>query len=381
MRANDHPASELVRLTAPCAARRSSGTALVRPVVSRTPRSQPCARAPRAEQHVLCARMVRVLSGVQPTGEMHLGNYLGAFRSWSAEQYESDAFFCIVDLHAITVDFDPKQLASRTLHTATSLLAAGLDPSRCTIFVQSQVHEHSELAWILECTATMGEMRRMTQLKEKGAGQESVSLGLFAYPVLMAADILAYDADRVPVGDDQRQHLELARDLAHRFNARYGETFVVPDASVPRVASRVMDLQDPTSKMSKSAQSHLGTIMMLDDPTVIERKIRRAVTDSGTEVLYDPENKPGISNLLELLAAASGGAPDQLASGYPNYGSLKSAATEAVAEMLRPARERFAAFSRDPGEVRRVLSDGAQRAGEVAASTLRRTHAAIGILT
>lgn len=324
--------------------------------------------------------MARVLSGVQPTGEIHLGNYLGAFRSWSAEQHESDAFFCIVDLHAITVDFDPKDLARMTLRTATSLLAAGLDPARCTIFVQSQVHQHAELAWLLECTATIGELRRMTQFKEKGTAQESVSVGLFAYPVLMAADILLYDADRVPVGDDQRQHLELARDLARRFNARYGDTFVVPDASVPRVAARVMDLQEPTSKMSKSAQSHHGTIMMLDDPSVIERKIRRAVTDSGTEVAYDPVKKPGVSNLLELLAAASGGVPDQLASAYPSYGSLKSATAEAVVEMLRPVRERFEVLSADPSEIRRVIASGASRAVEVAAATLARAHAAMGIL-
>ncbi len=324
--------------------------------------------------------MARVLSGIQPTGEMHLGNYLGALRTWAVEQYENDAFYCIVDLHAITVDFDPAQLASRTIDAAASLLAAGLDPAQCTIFVQSHVHEHSELAWILQCAATMGELSRMTQFKQKGTTTESVRVGLFAYPVLQAADILLYDADRVPVGDDQRQHLELARELSRRFNARYGDTFVIPEATVPPIGARVMDLQNPTSKMSKSSRSELGTIMMLDDPAQIARKLRRAVTDSGSEVTYDTAEKPGVSNLLELLAAATGSVPADLASGYHSYGALKNAAAEAITELLRPVRERFAELSGDPGEIRRLLSDGATRAGGVAAATLSRARDAIGLL-
>ncbi len=257
--------------------------------------------------------MARVLSGVQPSGDLHLGNYLGAFRNWVADQHDYDAFFCVVDLHALTPTTTPPCWRQRTLETAHSLLAVGLDPAVCTLFVQSHVPEHPRLTWLLECTATFGELRRMTQFKDKGREQESVRAGLFTYPVLMAADILLYDADRVPVGDDQRQHLELTRDLAIRFNHRYGPTFVVPEAAVPKVAARVMDLQEPTRKMSKSVSSPLGTVLVLDSPEEIDRKVRKAVTDTETEVRYDPVSKPGVSNLLELLAAATGGDPAELA--------------------------------------------------------------------
>ncbi len=249
--------------------------------------------------------MARVLSGVQPSGDLHLGNYLGAFRNWVADQHEFDAYFCVVDLHALTLDYDPALLAAKTVETAQNLLAVGLDPAVCTVFVQSHVPEHPRLTWLLECTATYGELRRMTQFKDKGGEQETVRAGLLTYPVLMAADILLYDADRVPVGDDQRQHLELTRDVAARFNHRYGETFVVPQAAVPTVAARVMDLQEPTRKMSKSVSSPLGTILVLDSPEEIDRKVRKAVTDTETEVRYDPVKKPGVSNLLELLAAST----------------------------------------------------------------------------
>src|SRR5918998_2099730 len=238
--------------------------------------------------------MARVLSGIQPTGDIHLGNYLGAIRQWAADQHAYDSFYCVVDLHALTRPQDPYELRAKTRETVLVLIAAGLDPDVCTLFVQSHVTEHTQLTWLLECVASIGELRRMTQFKDKSrGGEESVRVGLFTYPVLQAADILLYDADRVPVGEDQRQHLELCRDLATRFNARYGETFVVPEAAVPAVGARIMDLQNPTAKMSKSVDSPQGTVLVLDDPRDIERKIKRAVTDSGSSVRFDPEHKPG----------------------------------------------------------------------------------------
>ena len=326
--------------------------------------------------------MTRVLSGVQPSGDLHLGNYLGALRQWVAHQHDHDAFYCIVDLHALTVDIDPAVLRTRTMDAAVNLLAAGLDPEVCTLFVQSQVPEHPRLTWLLECTATMGELRRMTQFKEKGrGGQEAVRVGLFTYPVLMAADILLYDADRVPVGDDQRQHLELAREVAVRFNNRYGRTFVVPEAAIPLVGARVMDLQHPERKMSKSVESPLGTIGVLDDPADIDRKVRRAVTDTETEVRYDPEAKPGLSNLLELLAAATDRRPEEVAEGYVRYGDLKRDVAEALVELLRPVRERHAELSADPAAVRAVLDRGAARAHEVASATYARAADAVGLLS
>jgi tryptophanyl-tRNA synthetase len=324
--------------------------------------------------------MARVLSGVQPSGELHLGNYLGAFRNWVADQHEYDSLFCVVDLHAMTLDYDPALLAERTLQSAESLLAIGLDPSVCTLFVQSHVPEHPRLTWLLECTATFGELRRMTQFKDKGGEQEAVRAALFTYPVLMAADILLYDTDRVPVGDDQRQHLELTRDVAARFNNRYGETFVVPEAAVPKVGARVMDLQEPTRKMSKSVSSPLGTVLILASPAEIDRKVRKAVTDTDTEVRFDPEAKPGVSNLLELLAASTGGVPAEIAGHYPNYGQLKAAVSEAVAELLRPVRERVVELQREPGYVRSVLAEGAAKAGAIAGPTLDRAMRAAGLL-
>ena len=231
--------------------------------------------------------MARVLSGIQPSGDLHLGNYLGAIRNWVEGQGDNDAYYCVVDLHALTLDIDPAELRARTYDTALDLLAAGLDPDRCTLFVQSHVVQHSQMAWLLECTATMGELRRMTQFKDKSAGKDSVRVGLFTYPVLQSADILLYDADRVPVGDDQRQHLELARQLALRFNNRFGPTFVVPEAAIPTTAARVMDLQHPENKMSKSVNSPLGTVLLLDEPADIEHKVKRAVTDTDGEVRYD----------------------------------------------------------------------------------------------
>jgi len=320
------------------------------------------------------------LSGVQPSGDVHLGNYLGAFRTWVSDQHRHEAFFCVVDLHALAQDHDPTVLASKTLETATNLMAVGLDPSVCTLFVQSHVPEHPRLTWLLECTATFGELRRMTQFKEKGGENESVRAGLFTYPVLQAADILLYDADRVPVGEDQRQHLELTRDLAIRFNHRYGETFVVPELAIPEVAARVMDLQEPTRKMSKSLDSPVGTIGVLDPPEDIDRKVRRAVTDAGTSVVYEPLTKPGVSNLLELLSAAAGGDPEELASGYSSYSELKRDVSEALVELLRPVRERHLELAADPGHVEAVLANGAAKASAVAGTTLDRAMRAIGLL-
>ncbi|MFL6243881.1 MAG: tryptophan--tRNA ligase, partial [Acidimicrobiia bacterium] len=250
--------------------------------------------------------MPRVFSGIQPTGEMHLGNYLGAVRRWAADQDHQDAIYCVVDLHAMTVPYSPAELSARTRQTAVLLMAAGLDPARCVLFVQSHVAAHVELTWLLNCVATFGELRRMTQFKDKSEGQESVTAGLFDYPVLMVADILLYDTDEVPIGDDQRQHLELARDVAIRFNTRFGDTFVVPKATFPPVGARIMDLQNPTAKMSKSVDSPQGTVPLLDSPDAVTKKIKSAVTDSGTDVRYDPANKPGVSNLLEIHAAVTG---------------------------------------------------------------------------
>jgi tryptophanyl-tRNA synthetase len=324
--------------------------------------------------------MTRVLSGIQPTGDIHLGNYLGAVRQWVAAQRSHDAFYCVVDLHALTRQPDPETLRQKTLETATVLLAAGLDPQTCTLFVQSHVPEHTELAWMLNCVATFGELRRMTQFKEKSEGQESVSVGVFDYPVLQAADILIYDADQVPVGDDQRQHLELCRDIAIRFNHRFGDTFVVPDLAIPRVGARIQDLQEPTRKMSKSVDSPQGTVLVLDPPEVVERKIKRAVTDTGTDVRFDPEKKPGVSNLLTLLSIGTGRSIDDLAAEYSQYGPLKADAAAAISETLRPIRERYAELSGDAGEVARVLAAGADKAQAVASATLGRAKQAMGLL-
>ena len=253
--------------------------------------------------------MSRVFSGIQPSGEIHIGNYLGAIRGWVADQYVHDALYCVVDLHALTLEIDPAELRSRTFETALDLLASGLEPDHCTLFVQSHVPEHQQMAWLLECTATMGELNRMTQFKEKSAGKDSVRVGLFTYPVLQVADVVLYGTDRVPVGDDQRQHIELARELVQRFNQRYGTDLVVPAIATPPTAARVMDLQHPNNKMSKSLNSPLGTIMLLDGPADIERKVKKAVTDTDGEVRYDPEAKPGLSNLLELLAVSTDRSP------------------------------------------------------------------------
>ena len=326
--------------------------------------------------------MARVLSGIQPTGELHLGNYLGAVRHWVAAQDVDDALYCVVDLHALTVPYEPAELPDRTRRTAALLLAAGLDPQRCTLFVQSHVPAHTELTWILNCVATFGELRRMTQFKEKSESQESASAGLFDYPVLMAADILLYDAERVPVGDDQRQHLELARDLALRFNHRYGKTFVVPEAAIPPVAARIMDLQQPAAKMSKSSVSPLGTLTLLDPPELVTKKVRSAVTDSGSEVTYDPAGKPGVANLLQILAAATDRPVADVAADFAGqgYGGLKQAVADAVVEFLAPLQARYAALVEDPATVDAALTTGAEKAESIATKVLARARQAAGLL-
>ena len=326
--------------------------------------------------------MARVFSGIQPTGDMHLGNYLGAVRQWVADQDAHDALYCVVDLHAITLPHEPAELVARTRRTATLLLAAGLDPHRCILFVQSHVRAHTEMTWILNCVATMGELRRMTQFKDKGQGQESVSVGLFDYPVLMAADILAYDTDRVPVGDDQRQHLELSRDIALRFNHRFGETLVVPEAAIPPIGARIMDLQTPSNKMSKSADSPQGAIALLDDPKAITKRIKAAVTDSETEVRFDPEAKPGVSNLLQILAATTSRSIPDVAAEYATggYGGLKTATAEAVVEFLAPLQARYAELDADPGAVDDLLGEGAAKAEAIADGVMLRVRDAVGLL-
>ncbi|MDA8297116.1 MAG: tryptophan--tRNA ligase [Actinomycetota bacterium] len=325
--------------------------------------------------------MARVFSGIQPSGTLHLGNYLGALQRFVQRQEVDDAYYCIVDLHALTLEISPDVLRQATLDTAALFLAAGIDPDRCVLFVQSHVAEHAQLAWLLECTASYGELLRMTQFKDKGQGREQVRSSLLTYPVLMAADVLLYDTDMVPVGDDQRQHLELARNLAERFNHRYGETFVVPEADIPEIGARIMDLQLPTKKMSKSTSSPQGLIALSDPPADIERKFRRAVTDSETEVRYDLEHKPGVSNLLEILAAATGGDPAALAPGFSSYGQLKQAAADAVIELFAPVRARYAELVADPGVVADALRKGAEKAEATAAPTLARAQRAMGLLS
>ncbi|MEU9595075.1 tryptophan--tRNA ligase [Streptomyces sp. NPDC048193] len=329
--------------------------------------------------------MTRVFSGVKPTGHLTLGNYLGAMRQWAAEdQHRSDALFCVVDLHALTVDHDPARVRRLSRQAASLLLAAGLEPESCTVFVQSHVDEHARLSYLLECVATDGEMRRMIQYKEKAVRERerggSVRLSLLTYPVLMAADILAYGTDEVPVGHDQTQHVELARDLAVRFNQRYGQTFVVPRATNPAVAARVMNLQEPASKMGKSDDVGPGIVYVLDEPDVVRKKVMRAVTDSGREVVYDREARPGLANLLEILAACTGGVPAELARAYDSYGALKKDVAEAVVEVLRPVRERHRELCADPGYVEGVLRVGAEKARAMARPTVDAAYRAIGLL-
>lgn len=326
--------------------------------------------------------MPRILSAIQPTGDVHLGNHLGALRNWVAAQHDGDGFYGIVDLHALTANPDPGVIGQDTLRLAAVLFAVGLDPELSTVFVQSHVPEHCMLAWLMECTVSYGELSRMTQFKDKTARRDGgfIPAGLLTYPALMAADILLYDTEQVPVGDDQRQHVEITRDIAMRFNARYGEVFVVPEAVVPPAGARVMDLQDPTSKMSKSAATQAGLVLLLDPPEVIVKKFKRAVTDSDGEVRYDRAAKPGVTNLLEILAAATGDDPRRLAGEFTQYGPLKARAAEAVVELLAPVQRRYTELMEDRGELRRLLAVGAVKAREVAAATHRRASDAIGFV-
>ena len=326
--------------------------------------------------------MPRVLSCIQPTGSVHLGNHLGALINWVAGQHIGNVYHGIVDLHALTVLDKPNVIGDQTIELAAMLFAVGLDPEVATVFVQSHIHEHTELAWLMECTVSFGELSRMTQYKDKSAKRDGdfVSAGLFTYPALMAADILLYDADEVPVGDDQRQHVEITRDIAIRFNHRFGETFIVPKAVHPKSGARVMDLQDPTSKMSKSASSDSGIIFMLDDNATIEKKFKRAVTDSDGEVRYDREAKPGVSNLLDILSACTGTSIPELASRYSQYGPLKKDTGDAVVAVIEPVRNRYHELMADRAELARLVRIGNDRAREVASSTLARAHRNIGLM-
>jgi tryptophanyl-tRNA synthetase len=328
--------------------------------------------------------VTRVLSCIQPTGsgEAHLGNYLGAFRNWVSGQHLKDVFHGIVDLHALTVTEEPGVVGEATLSLAAMLFAIGLDPDVSTVFVQSHVAEHSQLSWVMECNLSHGELSRMTQFKDKTAKREGqfISAGLFTYPALMAADILLYDTEEVPVGDDQRQHIEITRDVAIRFNHRFGETLVVPEAVIPTAGARVMDLQDPTSKMSKSSTTDAGCVMLLDDPKVVMKKFKRAVTDSDSEVRYDVASKPGVSSLLDILAAVTDRTPQEAAEGYTQYGTLKVDTGEAVVAVLEPIQARYYELIDDKAELARLLGIGADKARSVASATLQRAYDAIGLV-
>jgi tryptophanyl-tRNA synthetase len=320
---------------------------------------------------------MRIFSGIQPTGAKHFGNYSGGFRQYAATQDLGEAFFCIVDLHSITTPQDPEGLREATLDLAAMLLATGVDPERSTVFVQSHVPAHTQGAWVLGSIATYGELRRMTQFKEKGEG----SAGLFTYPVLMAADILLYHTDKVPIGDDQRQHLELTRNLAERFNARYGETFTLPEGIYPEVGARVMDLQEPDRKMSTTGGTPLGTVGLLDPPDTLRRKIRSAVTDSGSEVRRR-DDKPGITNLIDIMSVATGAPPEQIEARYDGagYGKFKEDVAEAVVALLDPIRLRYGELRGDPDELKAVLADGAAKADSIASETLRTAYERVGFV-
>jgi tryptophanyl-tRNA synthetase len=324
---------------------------------------------------------MRIFSGIQPTGDKTLGNYIGGFRQYARTQEEGDGFFCIVDLHSITVDYDPRDLHERTLDLYAMLVATGLDPSRSTIFAQSQVAAHAEASWLLSSVTSYGQLGRMTQFKEKADQREFVSSGLFTYPVLMAGDILLYQTDIVPVGDDQRQHIELARDIAERFNARFGQTFVVPKGVFPAVGGRIMDLQEPTNRMSTSSGTAQGTVRVLDEPAVILKKFKSAVTDSGREIRRG-DDKPGITNLIEILSVATGKTPEAIEAEYESagYGQFKSDVGEAVVELFRPVSERYLELRSDEPELLRLLAVGADKAREASLPTLTTMYERMGFV-
>jgi tryptophanyl-tRNA synthetase len=329
--------------------------------------------------------MKRVLSGIQPTADsFHLGNYLGAVKQWVELQKDHDAFYCVVDLHALTVETEPALLRRRTLVAAAQLIALGLDPSKCTLFIQSHVPEHNQLAWVLECLAGFGEASRMTQFKDKSqkSGADRTVVGLFTYPILQAADIMLYQAHRVPVGEDQRQHIELTRDLGQRFNSRYGETFVIPEAHIMKRAAKINDLQDPTAKMSKSAASPAGVIEILDPTDINVKKIKSAVTDTGKEIKFDEKNKPGISNLLSIHSALSGRSISDLENEFAGkgYGEFKGAVAEVVTSYFSPVRERTNELLADETFLLGVLYEGSEKARSVASVTLQNVYSALGLV-
>jgi tryptophanyl-tRNA synthetase len=323
---------------------------------------------------------MRIFSGIQPSGDPHIGNYSGGFRQYAATQEQGEAFFCIVDLHAITIQHDPAALREGTLDIAAMLFATGLDPERSTVFVQSHVTAHAEAAWLLSSVASYGQLGRMTQFKEKSEEEEFVSAALFTYPVLMAGDILLYRTDIVPIGEDQRQHLELTRDIAQRFNSRYGDTFVVPEGVFPATGGRVMNLQEPAVKMSKSRGAESGTVLMLDPPDTIRKKVKSAVTDSGSEVRYDPKGKAGISNLIELMTVAGGDSIADVEARYDGagYGRFKEDVAEAIVQLLDPIRQRYEELRADVGELDRLLERGAEKAREASAPTLELMYERMG---
>jgi len=325
---------------------------------------------------------MRIFSGIQPTGEKHFGNYSGGFRQYAATQEEGDAFFCIVDLHSITVEYDPKELRDSTLDLAAILFATGLDPERSTVFAQSHVTAHAEAAWLLSSVASYGQLGRMIQFKEKSERREFVSAGLFTYPVLMAGDILLYQTDLVPIGDDQKQHLELARDMAERFNQRYGETFKVPQGRFPETGGRIMDLQEPERKMSTTDSHPAGKVLLTDPADTIRKKLKGAVTDSGSDVRYQPEQKPGISNLLEIMSVATGDPIPELEARYDSggYGQFKSDVAEAVVELLDPIRTRYEELRADEPALRALLARGADKARAASAPTLEQMYERMGFV-
>ncbi|HEY7379961.1 MAG TPA: tryptophan--tRNA ligase [Gaiella sp.] len=324
---------------------------------------------------------MRVFSGIQPTGDKHLGNYIGGFRQYAQTQEQGEAFFCIVDLHSITVEYEPRDLHDRTLDLYAIMIASGLDPERSTVFAQSHVTAHAEASWLLSAVTSYGQLGRMTQFKDKSDQREFVSAGLFTYPVLMAGDILLYQTDIVPIGDDQRQHLELARDVAERFNARFGETFVVPRGVYPEVGARIMDLQDPSRKMSTTGGTPQGTVQLLDDADTVRRKFRSAVTDSGREIRRG-DDKPGISNLIDILSVATEKTPGEIEVDYQDagYGQFKADVGEAVVEMIAPVRARYLELRGDEGELLRLLAAGAERAREASAPTLAAMYERMGFV-
>ncbi len=324
---------------------------------------------------------MRIFSGIQPTGSKHFGNYSGGFRQYAAMQELGDAFFCIVDLHSITVEYDPADLRERTLDLAAMLFATGLDPERSTVFAQSHVTAHSEAAWLLGSVASFGELRRMTQFKEKSDQQEFVSAGLFTYPVLMAGDILLYQTDVVPIGDDQRQHLELSRNVAERFNSRFGETFKLPEGRYPETGARIMDLQEPERKMSTTLGTPQGTLGLLDPPDTLRKKVKSAVTDSGSDVRRGPD-KAGITNLIDIFAVAAGEEPEAIESRYDGsgYGQFKSDVAEAVVEVVVPIQQRYSELRADDAELHRLLAQGADKAHEESAPTLEAMYERMGFV-